>query len=57
MEAAWESMDVLRIRGKGYGGVIMISPEGYYGFAHNTPRMAFAFADEDGTTQAQIAIG
>lgn len=57
MEAAWESMDVLQIRGQGYGGVIMISPEGDYGFAHNTPRMAFAYADDDRQTQAHIKIG
>lgn len=56
MSAADKSMDVLLKRGEGYGGVIMISPEGEYGFAHNTPRMAFAYADKDGATQAQIKI-
>lgn len=54
MDAAGKSMDVLLERGKGYGGVIMISPEGDYGFAHNTPRMAFAYADGQGAAQAQI---
>jgi len=56
MNAAWSSMEILEVRGKGYGGVIMLSPEGDYGFAHNTPRMAFAYADDDGQTQAHIKI-
>ena len=54
MDAAARSMDVLLKRGEGYGGVIMISPDGGYGFAHNTPRMAFAYADDAGMTQARI---
>lgn len=54
MNAAARSMEVLRTRGQGYGGVIMLSPGGEYGFAHNTPRMAFAYADEKGRTQARI---
>ena len=56
MEAASKSMDVLLKRGEGYGGVIMISPDGEYGFAHNTPRMAFAYADDAGVAKAQIKI-
>jgi len=56
MQAADKSMDVLQRRGHGYGGVIMISPTGEYGFAHNTPRMAFAYADDEGVTQARITI-
>ncbi|BCS89383.1 isoaspartyl peptidase/L-asparaginase [Pseudodesulfovibrio sediminis] len=54
MQAAENSMDILKSRGHGYGGVIMISPEGHYGFAHNTPRMAFAYADDAGLTKTQI---
>ena len=54
MDAATRSMDVLLKRGEGYGGVIMISPDGGYGFAHNTPRMAFAYADDAGETRARI---
>jgi beta-aspartyl-peptidase (threonine type) len=57
MNAAWDAMDVLQTRAQGYGGVIMISPDGDYGFAHNTPRMAFAYAEDDGTVNAQIKIG
>lgn len=56
MGAAGGSMDLLLRRGKGYGGVIMISPDGQYGFAHNTPRMAFAYADDDGSVNAAIKI-
>jgi len=57
MQAADNSMEVLRTRGHGFGGVIMLSPTGEYGFAHNTPRMAFAYADDEGVAQAQIKIG
>ena len=54
MVAAEKSMDILKRRGHGYGGVIMLSPDGEYGFAHNTPRMAFAYADDAGRVHAQI---
>ncbi len=37
MQAAEQSMDILKRRGHGYGGVIMLSPDGRYGFAHSTP--------------------
>ncbi len=56
MKAAQDSMEVLKRRGHGFGGVIIISPNGEYGFAHNTPRMAFAYADDEGNVQAQIKI-
>jgi len=56
MAAASHSMDILKTRGHGYGGVIMLSPSGEYGVAHNTPRMAFAYADDEGMTQAQITM-
>lgn len=54
MDAAKQSMEVLYNRVKGFGGVIMISPEGEYGFDHNTPRMAFAYADDHGNAIAQV---
>jgi len=54
MKAAVNSMDILEKRVGGYGGVIIISPSGEYGFAHNSPRMAFAYADDRGTPQAHI---
>ncbi|MBM7034858.1 isoaspartyl peptidase/L-asparaginase [Vibrio ulleungensis] len=56
MNAAIGAIDYLHRRVEGYGGVIMISPQGEYGFAHNTPRMAYAFADEGGKTHAAIQI-
>ncbi len=56
MTAAALSMEVLKNRGHGYGGVIMLSPDGQYGFAHNTPRMAFAYADDAGAPQANITM-
>jgi beta-aspartyl-peptidase (threonine type) len=56
MKAAANSMDILEKRVGGYGGVIMISPDGNYGFAHNSPRMAFAYADNDGIPQAHIKM-
>ncbi|WP_147820809.1 isoaspartyl peptidase/L-asparaginase [Salidesulfovibrio onnuriiensis] len=45
MRAAASAIETLETRGKGYGGIILIDPRGGYGFAHNTPRMAFAYAD------------
>ncbi|GAB7023363.1 isoaspartyl peptidase/L-asparaginase family protein [Salidesulfovibrio brasiliensis] len=45
MDAAAQSINILKQKGRGYGGLIMIAPDGRYGFAHNTPRMAFAYAD------------
>ncbi len=56
MGAAQQSMDILLRRGKGYGGVIMLSPQGEYGFAHNTPRMAFAYVDDAGEVHAAIRV-
>jgi beta-aspartyl-peptidase (threonine type) len=56
MDAAGNAINYLQQRVQGYGGVIMISPQGDYGFAHNTPRMAFAYADDDGNAIADIKI-
>jgi beta-aspartyl-peptidase (threonine type) len=56
MGAASSAINYLQQRVQGYGGVIMISPQGDYGFAHNTPRMAFAYADDDGNALADIKI-
>lgn len=47
MDAATRSINILQQKGRGYGGLIMIAPDGSYGFAHNTPRMAFAYADDE----------
>ncbi len=56
MASAQQAIGYLHQRVEGYGGVIMISPQGDYGFAHNTPRMAFAYADDSGKAVANIKI-
>ncbi len=53
---AVKAIEILEQRVNGHGGIIMISPQGEYGFAHNTPRMAFAYADDKGDTQAAIKV-
>ncbi|MBZ5648295.1 MAG: isoaspartyl peptidase/L-asparaginase [Acidobacteriia bacterium] len=40
--AAGMSIDVLVRRLNGHGGLILLDPQGRYGIAHNTPRMAWA---------------
>jgi beta-aspartyl-peptidase (threonine type) len=39
-DAAEKSIDILEKRFSGYGGVIVVTREGEYGIAYNTPRMA-----------------
>src|SRR6202142_3914533 len=41
--AAQEAMNYLKQRVNGHGGIIVLSPEGHIGIAHNTPRMAWAY--------------
>ncbi|MBG0777017.1 MAG: isoaspartyl peptidase/L-asparaginase [Desulfovibrionaceae bacterium] len=55
MDAARAAIDVLEHRAGGLGGVILLTPRGDFGFAHNTPRMAFATADEGGVRAAIAA--
>jgi len=52
--AARMAIDVLARRARGYGGIILISPAGEYGFAHNTPKMAYAYPDASGRVVASI---
>ena len=40
---AQESMNHLKQRLNGHGGIIVLNPEGHIGIAHNTPRMAWAY--------------
>jgi len=43
---AWvakEAMNYLKQRVNGHGGIILLDPQGHFGIAHNTPRMAWAF--------------
>ena len=49
MEAAVKGISSLSDpRVNGYGGVIVIDHKGEYGFHHNTPRMAFSYANDNG---------
>jgi beta-aspartyl-peptidase (threonine type) len=41
--AAQEAMNYLIERVNGHGGIIVLNPEGHFGIAHNTPRLAWAY--------------
>jgi L-asparaginase / beta-aspartyl-peptidase len=41
--SAQEAMNYLKQRVNGHGGIIVLSPDGHIGIAHNTPRMAWAY--------------
>jgi len=41
--AAQEAINYLQQRLNGHGGIIVLDPEGHFGIAHNTPRMAWAY--------------
>jgi beta-aspartyl-peptidase (threonine type) len=41
--AAQEAINYLEQRLNGHGGIIVLNPEGHFGIAHNTPRMAWAY--------------
>jgi beta-aspartyl-peptidase (threonine type) len=45
--AAQAAVQLLARRGKGTGGLILLDKNGYPGFAFNTPRMAYGFANPD----------
>jgi beta-aspartyl-peptidase (threonine type) len=52
--AAEMAVDLLNQRVQGLGGIILIDRRGDYGFAHNTPKMAFAYAHPCGEIIAAI---
>ncbi len=52
--AAEIGIDLLDQRVQGLGGVIVIDKRGGYGFTHNTPYMAFAYAQPSGEIVAKI---
>jgi beta-aspartyl-peptidase (threonine type) len=54
MQAAHLAVDLLQQRVQGLGGIILIDRLGSYGFAHNTVKMAFAYAHSSGEVVAQI---
>jgi beta-aspartyl-peptidase (threonine type) len=41
--SAQEAMNYLKQRVNGHGGIIVLNPQGHFGIAHNTPRMAYAY--------------
>ncbi len=47
-QVAPEAMAYLLRRLGGHGGIILLAPDGRYGFAHNTPRMAWGLHTVDG---------
>lgn len=56
MEAAGRSIQLLKDRVGGLGGIIGISASGQYAFAHNTPKMAFAYAKANGEIVSSIRV-
>ena len=56
MNAAQEGISILKRKVNGMGGVIGINHKGEYAYAHNTPKMAFAFAKTDGEVKAFIEV-
>ena len=52
-EAAALGISILQNKVQGLGGVIGINRAGHYAYAFNTPKMAMAFAEEDG----RIVVG
>ena len=56
MLAAKEGIDILKNRVGGLGGIIGIDRLGNYAFAHNTPRMAFAYIQPDQTLIAKMNV-
>ena len=49
-QIAPEAMAYLLRRTGGHGGIILLAPDGRYGLAHNTPRMAPASEPSFATT-------
>jgi L-asparaginase / beta-aspartyl-peptidase len=47
-QTAQDAIAYLYARLEGYGGIILLGPDGRYGIAHNTPRMAWAVCDRKG---------
>src|SRR5580692_11233012 len=47
--AAQQAISYLFTRLGGHGGIILLGPDGQFGIAHNTPRMAWGIATAEGT--------
>src|ERR1700678_1870961 len=47
-QVAQDAITYLYARLRGHGGLILLGPDGRFGIAHNTPRMAWAVCDRKG---------
>ena len=47
-QAAQDAISYLHARLQGHGGIILLGPDGRFGLAHNTPRMAWALCSRKG---------
>src|SRR5271163_1651620 len=47
-QAGQDAIAYLNTRLQGHGGIILLGPDGRFGLAHNTPRMAWGIANGDG---------
>ena len=54
MRAAQDTTHLLKTRGHGTGGIILLDKSGHPGFAFNTPRMAYGYVSPDGSFSVAI---
>jgi L-asparaginase / beta-aspartyl-peptidase len=54
-QAAQDAIAYLHARLDGHGGIILLAPDGRYGIAHNTPRMAWAVRNGKGVRSGTTA--
>jgi beta-aspartyl-peptidase (threonine type) len=47
-QVAPDAIAYLHARLSGHGGIILLGPDGRYGIAHNTPRMAWGVCTSEG---------
>jgi len=55
--AADMAVEMMRRRVQGLAGIILVDRRGDYGFAYNTPKMAFAYAESSGKVVVHIKKG
>jgi beta-aspartyl-peptidase (threonine type) len=51
-QSAQDAITYLHSRLQGHGGIILLGPDGRFGIAHNTPRMAWALCSRKGARAA-----
>ncbi len=54
--AVKNAIEEMRKRVDGYGGAILVTPQGQIGLYHNTPKMAFAYSEKSGQVKAGIKL-